>query len=561
VSVRFLVDEFRRVEDAPDAINELRRVALALALRGGLTGNAREGMQNEAVNHSAIHRGMNALLRTRPKYRWEVKGAEPSHTSSSLPQGWCETELGNTGLFINGLAFKASDWGKEGRPIIRIQNLSGMSSEYNFTSGEYSDGHVARQGDLLVSWSATLDAFVWDGPEGIVNQHIFKVIPNEEAVTREYLYWLLKHEVRQLSRGQHAHGLAMMHINRGPFLSHRIILPTLAEQNRIVGRLNEFMSLCAQIEANRQSREQTREALRTASLERLTLGIGDGRTRADMESLLDGSARAITKSEHVADVRRTVLELAVRGMLVPQDPGDQPVRESLLVSDHARVETATRDRRASPQSQELLASELCWETPSTWQWRGMADLALFIDYRGKTPTKTNRGVRLVTAKNVRQGHINVAPEEFISEEEYSSWMTRGLPTIGDVLFTTEAPMGNAAVVRIADRFALAQRVIAFRLYGSVCPEFFALQIESLPFQRILDASATGLTAKGIKAAKLKRLPVAVPPLPEQRRIVAKVDELMTVCDSLEAAMSSVQSERSRLLQSLVQRALGEGTAS
>ena len=155
----------------------------------------------------------------------------------------------------------------------------------------------------------------------------------------------------------------------------------------------------------------------------------------------------------------------------------------------------------------------------------------------------------------------MAPEEFISEEEYSSWMTRGLPTIGDVLFTTEAPMGNAAVVRIADRFALAQRVIAFRLYGSVCPEFFALQIESLPFQRILDASATGLTAKGIKAAKLKRLPVAVPPLPEQRRIVAKVDELMTVCDSLEAAMSSVQSERSRLLQSLVQRALGEGTAS
>jgi type I restriction enzyme, S subunit len=112
-------------------------------------------------------------------------------------------------------------------------------------------------------------------------------------------------------------------------------------------------------------------------------------------------------------------------------------------------------------------------------------------------------------------------------------MTRGFPRSGDVLFTTEAPMGNAAVVRLTERFALAQRVICFRLYGSLNPDFLVLQLLARPFQAILDKAATGLTAKGIKATKLKRLPIVVPPLAEQQRIVAKVDDLMAVCDKLE----------------------------
>jgi type I restriction enzyme S subunit len=96
-------------------------------------------------------------------------------------------------------------------------------------------------------------------------------------------------------------------------------------------------------------------------------------------------------------------------------------------------------------------------------------------------------------------------------------------------------MGNAAVVRLTERFALAQRVICFRLYGSLNPDFLVLQLLARPFQAILDKAATGLTAKGIgiKATKLKRLPIVVPPLAEQQRIVAKVDDLMAVCDKLE----------------------------
>jgi type I restriction enzyme S subunit len=116
-------------------------------------------------------------------------------------------------------------------------------------------------------------------------------------------------------------------------------------------------------------------------------------------------------------------------------------------------------------------------------------------------------------------------------------------------------MGNAAVVRLPEQFALAQRVICFRPYGAVDHHFLVLQILAEPFQSILDLTATGLTAKGIKAAKLKRLPVAIPPLAEQYRIVAKVDELMALCDRLEEQLTTAQNESHRLLEAVLEEAL------
>ncbi len=103
-------------------------------------------------------------------------------------------------------------------------------------------------------------------------------------------------------------------------------------------------------------------------------------------------------------------------------------------------------------------------------------------------------------------------------------------------------MGNAAVIELSERFALAQRVICFQSYGAVEPAFLVMQILSDGFQLILDKNSTGVTAKGIKASKLKRLPIVVAPLAEQRRIVAKVDELMALVDQLEAQ----QRERDKL---------------
>ena len=112
-------------------------------------------------------------------------------------------------------------------------------------------------------------------------------------------------------------------------------------------------------------------------------------------------------------------------------------------------------------------------------------------------------------------------------------------------------MGNAAVVELTERFALAQRVICFQSYGALDPAFLVMQILSDQFQFILDRNGTGVTAKGIKASKLKQLPVAIPPLAEQRRIVAKVNQLMTLVDELDAQLTASRATAAKLLEAIV----------
>jgi type I restriction enzyme S subunit len=163
----------------------------------------------------------------------------------------------------------------------------------------------------------------------------------------------------------------------------------------------------------------------------------------------------------------------------------------------------------------------------------LGNLARFIDYRGKTPKKVDSGIPLITAKNVRFGYINREPYEYLTESEYESWMTRGFPRVGDILFTTEAPLGNVAIIDIQERFALAQRVICLQLHKPEIACFLKFLIMSAIFQNQLLDNATGMTATGIKSSRLKEIPIPIPPLAEQRRIVAKIDELMARCDELE----------------------------
>lgn len=114
------------------------------------------------------------------------------------------------------------------------------------------------------------------------------------------------------------------------------------------------------------------------------------------------------------------------------------------------------------------------------------NLARFIDYRGKTPSKVKSGIPLITAKNVRFGYISrIEPEEYVTAAEYKSWMTRGFPRVGDMLFTTEAPLGNIAVIDITEKFALAQRVICFHLHEQSIADYLKIAIMSRYVQQQL----------------------------------------------------------------------------
>ena len=139
----------------------------------------------------------------------------------------------------------------------------------------------------------------------------------------------------------------------------------------------------------------------------------------------------------------------------------------------------------------------------------------FIDYRGKTPRKTTFGIPLITAKIVKSGFIN-SPEEFIAEEDYNSWMTRGLPQKGDVLLTTEAPLGEVAQIKTDDRVALAQRIIALRGKKNILDNtFLKFALQSSTIQQRLHARGSGSTVQGIKSSELQQVQIELPPFPIQ----------------------------------------------
>lgn len=186
----------------------------------------------------------------------------------------------------------------------------------------------------------------------------------------------------------------------------------------------------------------------------------------------------------------------------------------------------------------------------TNQWQALSDCTDFIDYRGKTPEKSDSGVRLITAKNVRNGVINVEPAEFISEETYSWWMSRGYPQSGDVLFTTEAPLGYVAVLRTQEPVAIGQRLIAIRPRDTLRSDYLGWALRQDIIQRDIISRATGSTVKGIRSAELVQVKIPIPSMAEQlkfEKIVASVHHQKELMQA-----SAVQSEQ--LFQALQQQA-------
>jgi type I restriction enzyme S subunit len=165
-------------------------------------------------------------------------------------------------------------------------------------------------------------------------------------------------------------------------------------------------------------------------------------------------------------------------------------------------------------------------------------IAKFLDYRGKTPTKSESGVRLLTAKNVRMGFIKKEPEEFISDSEYKKHMIRGFPAKGDVVLTTEAPMGFVAQIE-DDSVALGQRLITLKIFRSgVSSDFLKYALMSKDSQDQFEKKGTGATVKGIKASLLKEVVIAVPPsIEEQDEVVSKLIAAEESCAEIHSSCS------------------------
>ena len=253
-----------------------------------------------------------------------------------------------------------------------------------------------------------------------------------------------------------------------------------------------------------------------------------------------------------AQIKKSILQMAVQGQLVPQNPDDEPAsvlleriraeKERLIVEGKIKRDKneSVIFRRDNSHYEKLGSKECCinekipFDIPENWMWVRLINLYNFIDYRGATPTKITKGIPLITAKNVRDGYIDYRVKDYISSEEYELRKSRGISRKNDILFTTEAPLGYVALADI-EPYSAGQRLITLQQYTVkeyLLNKLMMFFMMSPFFQEQLKEQSTGTTVKGIKAEKLKRFLIPVPPISEQTRILEELEAILPMVKSL-----------------------------
>ena len=436
-----------------------------------------------------------------------------------IPDSWEWVRLGNISSYagakqkVNATSADPSIWGLDLEDIEK----GGRLLEHK-TVGErkaVGDKTVFTKGDILYSKLRPYLLKILVAPDdGICTPEIvpFRVYG---GIDPNYIVNYLKSPYVDNLINSITYGVKMPRVGTETMTSLLVPIPPLEEQQRIVEKIDEVASAVSAYDVAYQKTETLNSAFPEA-------------------------------------LKKSILQEAVQGKLVPQDPSDEPA-EALLERIRAEKQRLIKEGKIKKDKHEsvifrrdnshyekrgsegtCIDDELPFHIPETWQWERIINIYNFIDYRGATPNKTTVGVPFITAKNVKKGFIDYTISEFISEDEYLRRQSRGVSQEGDILFTTEAPMGNAALADLRV-YSAGQRLITLQQYGvstGLSNELMLYFILSECFQSQLSDKSTGTTVKGIKAEKLKQLYIPVPPVSEQQRIIRSIRSVMRLVSTL-----------------------------
>lgn len=182
-----------------------------------------------------------------------------------MKKGWEYKKLGEVATYINGYPFKPSDWKECGKPIIRIQNLTGTQLNFNrCPRTDIPEKYIVTRGDILISWSATLGVFEWKSNDALLNQHIFKVVFDKVNINKQYFQYAIIMSISEMKR--HTNGATMKHIRKGDFDNIKIPVPSLSEQKEIVEYLDSSFAKIDKLKENAAKNLEEAKALFQSAL-------------------------------------------------------------------------------------------------------------------------------------------------------------------------------------------------------------------------------------------------------------------------------------------------------
>ena len=448
--------------------------------------------------------------------------------NNKMPDYWIELTIGDTADYLNGRAFKPSEWEVKGLPIIRIQNLNNSRASFNYTYGEFKQCYKIDNGDLLFSWSASLGVYIWNGGEAWLNQHIFKVIPHEYVV-KKYLYYYLQNTIAEFYNK--THGSGMVHITKKKFEATPFLLPPFPEQRAIVSKIEQLFS--------------------------------------DLDNGIDNFKEA---QEQLKIYRQAVLKAACGGKLVPTEAElaraegrDYEPADVLLarILEERREKWNGKGKFKEPAAPD---TNVLPELPEGWVWATAQTLSTFESesicagpFGTIFKAKDFRpfGVPIIFLRHVGPCRYLTHKPTFMDKTKWNELFKQYSVYGGELLITKlgEPPgicaiyphgIGPAMVTPDVMKMSVNEEVAS--------PRFLMYYFNSEISRRFASGSAFGTTRLRITLPIFRNMPIPLPPITEQNQIVQEIETRLSICDKLEVTVAESLEKAESLRQSILKKA-------
>ena len=570
-----LLIHFDRISEAPDAVPRLRRLILDLAVRGKLV----EQDPNDERSSELLNRlqAAKARLVKRGGIR-NPREVEPNYDENeifTLPPPWAWCRLLEVGAIVGGGTPPSADAdnftnGGSGIAWLTPADLGKHTGLYvshgarDLTPQGFrsSSATLMPKGSVLFTSRAPIGYTAIAENDISTNQGFKSVVPFIPACN---LYIAVYFRAFRAWIQAKASGTTFREVSGKIVANLPFPLPPLSEQHRIVAKVDELMVLCDRLEAAQTERESRRDRVAAASLHRLNNG-------ADAESFRDHArfhlrhlARLTTRPEHIQQLRQTILNLAVRGRLVAQDPKDEPAESILRRIHQARVRLYAEKKIPKPKDLPRVEDlGIPFVIPVRWNWTMLGMLCYQVsDGPHYSPSYVSRdeGVPFLSTRNVRLGGFDLTDLKYVSRKDHEEFCKRIRPEKGDILYTKGGTTGIARVNDLDFEFSVWVHLAVLRVAKKFLePRYIELALNSPLCYEQSQAYTQGISNFDLGLTRMIKIVIPLPPLAEQHRIVAKVDQLMALCDQLEAQLTTTQSDSRRLLEAVLRDALAPALA-
>jgi type I restriction enzyme S subunit len=460
-----------------------------------------------------------------------------------LPEGWVWTKLGEIAgkLKAGGTPLtRIKKFYENGTiPFVKIEDMVNANKYLHETLSKItedglnnSSAWLVPENSLLYSMYASYGIPVISKAEIATNQAIIAFLTPGDLVYLDYVFYYLL-SIKPILQ-MYIRGTTQDNLNAAIVSSLPIPLPPLPEQQRIVTKIEELFT---ELDAGTKALKKVK-----AQLKRYRQAV--------LKYAFEGNLTEEWREMHSEELEpaSVLLERVFRERQKKWEEAEfSKMKRNNKVPKNEKWKNAYKNPLESNNRFDI-------KLPRGWNWTNLDTLTYFtIDYRGKTPPTAEEGILMISAANVKNGKIVMDKPRFVSQGTYNRWTTRGLPEPGDLIITTEAPVGEAALYPHGETYLLTRRVLACQTLG-VRNQYLLYFFYSELAKKYLDKQSRGTTVPRILKPILLSMPVSLPPILEQDKIVKEIEKRYSIADEIEKTVEHTLKQAERLRQSILKKA-------